>query len=168
MTKKKNITFLEELIEELLGEKGTRERDKFDKESKSFRLGVNLKEMLKNIQNKRQEILKDEAVEFEPYDPKDAVTKIDNYFFTFEYLDLYKVTIQEINANIYHIINNCNLPSKQLSKLNTIVEEANGTYDSYRKEEKVIKTEKEAEEYSEHLSSIYKLLEQAIELFENK
>jgi HTH-type transcriptional regulator/antitoxin HipB len=40
----KNVTDFEDLLKEKYGEKGTPDRDKFDSDSLSFRLGVMLKE----------------------------------------------------------------------------------------------------------------------------
>jgi hypothetical protein len=164
MKKNKNITFLDELLINEFGEKGTPDREEFEKSSDRFRLKVKINEMYKKvIRSKKESVLED----YEPYDAKDAVTEVDNYFFTFEYLDLYKHTVQEINASLFHIENNCDLSSKKLIKLQKIVEETNKSYDLYRKEERVIQTEEEAEAYAGKLASIFKFLEQVIELSEN-
>jgi DNA phosphorothioation-dependent restriction protein DptG len=98
--------------------------------------------------------------EYEPYDVKDAVTEVDNYFFTFEFLEYYKSTIQGISANFYHITNNVDLPTNELEELKILVEEAEKTYESFRLKEKVLSTEKDAEEYAAHLGNVFKLTDE--------
>jgi len=52
----KNITKFEDLLIEKYGEKGTVERDKFDADSLSFRLGLMLKEARKSAQLTQEQL----------------------------------------------------------------------------------------------------------------
>ena len=52
----KNITKFEDLLVEKYGEKGTVERDKFDADSLSFRLGLMLKEARKSAQLTQEQL----------------------------------------------------------------------------------------------------------------
>jgi len=52
----KNVTKFEDLLVEKYGEKGTVERDKFDSDSLSFRLGVMLKEARKSAQLTQEQL----------------------------------------------------------------------------------------------------------------
>lgn len=52
----KNITKFEDLLVEKYGEKGTAERDKFDSDSLSFRLGIMLKEARKSAQLTQEQL----------------------------------------------------------------------------------------------------------------
>ena len=52
----KNVTKFEDLLIEKYGEKGTLERDKFDSDSLSFRLGVMLKEARKSAQLTQEQL----------------------------------------------------------------------------------------------------------------
>lgn len=54
----KNITKFEDLLVEKYGKKGTVERDKFDADSLSFRLGVMLKEARKSAQLTQEQLAK--------------------------------------------------------------------------------------------------------------
>lgn len=54
----KNITKFEDLLVEKYGEKGTVERDKFDADSLSFRLGLMLKEARKSAQLTQEQLAK--------------------------------------------------------------------------------------------------------------
>ena len=52
----KNVTDFEDLLKDKYGEKGTPSRDKFDKDSLAFRLGVMLKEARKEAHITQEEL----------------------------------------------------------------------------------------------------------------
>ena len=54
----KNITDFEDLLKEKYGEKGTQKRDKYDSESRAFRLGIILKEARKEAHITQEQFAK--------------------------------------------------------------------------------------------------------------